>query len=344
MRAGTGVGSGVGVAVGSDVGVGSAVGVGAAGVAVGSAVAATVGAGWTSSGSPESESEHAEDTNASAVNAASSRPRQANMTEATIEPGGAAAGSPTRRVDEGPGRLPAMAPRIWEWIDSHDDEENPLIPAATVILLRDASAGLETLMLRRNSKLSFAEGMWVFPGGKIDAEDHDDAEDAHAAAMNAAVREAKEEGDLSIDLGGLVYYSHWLPPVQSPKRFSTWFFVAPAPDGDVTVDQGEITDHAWWNPGEALERAHDRRIEILPPTWMTLNDLAQYGSVDECLARTAERGPQAFATKIVRTPDGPAATWEEDAAYHNGEHDTPGQRHRLVMMDGPWRLERSLGD
>ena len=50
-----------------------------------------------------------------------------------------------------------MAPRIWEWIDSHDDEQNPLIPAATVILLRDASAGLETLMLRRNSKLSFAE-------------------------------------------------------------------------------------------------------------------------------------------------------------------------------------------
>ena len=29
-------------------------------------------------------------------------------------------------------------------------------------------AGLETLMLRRNSKLEFAGGMWVWPGGRID--------------------------------------------------------------------------------------------------------------------------------------------------------------------------------
>ena len=69
-------------------------------------------------------------------------------------------------------------------------------------------------------------------------------------------------------------------------------------------------------------------------------------AVDRVLEAAAEvqadRGPQTFATKIVRTPDGPAATWEEDAAYGNGEHATPGERHRLVMADGPWRLERSF--
>ena len=112
---------------------------------------------------------------------------------------------------------------------------------------------------------------------------------------DTTVREAKEEGDLTIGLDGLVYHSHWLPPVQSPKRFSTWFFVAEAPAGDVTVDQGEILEHAWWHPTDALERAADRRIEILPPTWMTLHDLAQFATVGDCLARTAERGPLAFA-------------------------------------------------
>ena len=219
----------------------------------------------------------------------------------------------------------------------------PLIPAATVILLRDGDDGLETLLMRRNSKLSFAEGMWVFPGGRIDDDDHPDDGDHHQAARHAAVREAKEEGDLTIDLDGLLYYSHWLPPVQSPKRFSTWFFVAEAPTGDVTVDQGEILEHAWWQPGHALDRAADRRIEILPPTWMTLNDLSQFGSGGRTASpRTAERGPLAFATRIIKTPDGPAATWEEDAAYDNGAHDTPGERHRLVMAEGPWRLERSF--
>jgi 8-oxo-dGTP pyrophosphatase MutT (NUDIX family) len=39
--------------------------------------------------------------------------------------------------------------------------------AATVVLLRDGDDGLETLMLRKNSRLAFG-GMWVFPGGRID--------------------------------------------------------------------------------------------------------------------------------------------------------------------------------
>ena len=45
------------------------------------------------------------------------------------------------------------------------------IPAATVVLLRDGSEGVEVLMLKKNSKITFG-GMWVFPGGKIDPEDY----------------------------------------------------------------------------------------------------------------------------------------------------------------------------
>ena len=37
---------------------------------------------------------------------------------------------------------------------------------------RRAPTGVETLMLRRNSKLAFAGGAWVFPGGRIDPEDY----------------------------------------------------------------------------------------------------------------------------------------------------------------------------
>ena len=50
-------------------------------------------------------------------------------------------------------------------------EPAPLLPAATVLLLRDGAHGLEVLMTRRSMKASFAPGAYVFPGGGIDAAD-----------------------------------------------------------------------------------------------------------------------------------------------------------------------------
>jgi 8-oxo-dGTP pyrophosphatase MutT (NUDIX family) len=48
----------------------------------------------------------------------------------------------------------------------------PIRPAATVILVRDAVAGYEIFMLRRTSSAAFAGGMYVFPGGRVDGDDH----------------------------------------------------------------------------------------------------------------------------------------------------------------------------
>lgn len=47
------------------------------------------------------------------------------------------------------------------------------VPAATVVLVREAESttGIEVLLLLRNSSLAFHGGHWVFPGGRIDAED-----------------------------------------------------------------------------------------------------------------------------------------------------------------------------
>ena len=79
-----------------------------------------------------------------------------------------------------------------------------LVAAATVLLVRDTADGLETLLLRRNSKLGFGGGMWVFPGGRVDPSDHH--ADEEVAARNAAVREAQEEAGLDIDAAGLVAF------------------------------------------------------------------------------------------------------------------------------------------
>ena len=48
----------------------------------------------------------------------------------------------------------------------------PIRPAATVIVVREASSSYEIFMLKRSSKASFASDMYVFPGGRVDADDH----------------------------------------------------------------------------------------------------------------------------------------------------------------------------
>lgn len=51
--------------------------------------------------------------------------------------------------------------------------EGPPAPSATVVLLRDAADGLEVFLLRRHGQSDVLGGAYVFPGGKVDAEDAD---------------------------------------------------------------------------------------------------------------------------------------------------------------------------
>jgi 8-oxo-dGTP pyrophosphatase MutT (NUDIX family) len=215
-------------------------------------------------------------------------------------------------------------------------------PAATVVLVRNAPGGIETLLLRRNSRIAFG-GMWVFPGGRIEEADRLGlaAEDDLDAARRAAVREAHEEAGLALAGHSLVALSHWTPPAAAPKRFLTWFFVAPAPATPVRVDRGEIREHAWMRPAEALARRNALEIELAPPTWVTLEWLAAHGDVDAALAAAAARAPERFATRIRAGSEGPVAVWAGDVAYDTDDVEAPGPRHRLSMLPAGWRYERS---
>ena len=50
---------------------------------------------------------------------------------------------------------------------------NKLIPAATVLIVRNGQSGLEVFMVVRNHQIDFASGALVFPGGKVDKSDYD---------------------------------------------------------------------------------------------------------------------------------------------------------------------------
>lgn len=212
------------------------------------------------------------------------------------------------------------------------EELPPAVPAATVIVVRDTSPGLEVLMLKRSDVGAFAN-FWVFPGGRIDDTDHgaDEIERARAAA----VREAQEEVGLVVDPANTHPYSHWTPPAIQPRRFATWFFVAHWGGDDVRIDGHEIVDHRWMRPLDAI----DAQLPMAPPTIVTLHELAEAGSFS---ATRRTEYPRWVTRPTKSSDDVPVLLWHDDAGYETLDAELPGPRNRLwYPAGGPYRYERT---
>lgn len=236
------------------------------------------------------------------------------------------------------------------WLEGYARRvSKPTVPAATAVLLRDSSGGVETLLLRRNPDLPVMGGVWVFPGGRVDAADRataGDPDDGYEAARFAAVREAEEEAGLRVDPGSLVRFSHWTPPQDFDHQLATWFFLAPAPPGEVQVDGREIAEHVWLTPAEAHRRHEESGgTWFLPPTWVTLHDLQEFATVGDALVAAERTEPRFYETRPAVTAGGEEVVlWEGDAGFETADPDTPGSRHRLwATPEHSWRLERSGG-
>ena len=92
-------------------------------------------------------------------------------------------------------------------------------------------------------------------------------------ANAASMLDLCQAESLTLDLGGLHYFSHWLTPPGTPKRFDTRFFMAQAPAGQVAqADLGEAVELMWLTPQAALDPA--RGLKLLPVTQCTLMVLA----------------------------------------------------------------------
>jgi 8-oxo-dGTP pyrophosphatase MutT (NUDIX family) len=229
----------------------------------------------------------------------------------------------------------------------HPGAERRASPASTVVLLRDGADELEVLMIHRGEGTAFG-GMWAFPGGVIEDDDvpAGTEPDPIPAARRAAARETYEEVGLVVDESSLVYWSHWLPPNDSRRRFSTWFFVAPAgedhADAHVGVDGAEVAAHRWVAPAVALAMQARGDILVAPPTFVTLEQLHRYGDAASAMAAA---DPKRFATEIAFSPDGARiCLWEGDAGYGLADPIVQGPRRRLVMdEDAGWRYLDTVG-
>ena len=232
-----------------------------------------------------------------------------------------------------------LDPAYHDWVAEQHRAGSPVTAAATVVILRDHAGDLEVLMLRRGAEAAFAGGLWVFPGGKIDQEDHGDVADLLAAARTAAVRESAEEASQTIDVDSLVWFAHWVPPQGAKFRFATFFFACRALHEDVEIDPFEISDHAWLRPEEALLRHRAKEIQLAPPTFVTLTYLARADSVAAALDAFRDREPRFYETHVVRTESAMTFLWRPDVGYDTKDLDVEGPRHRIVTGEHGWQFD-----
>jgi 8-oxo-dGTP pyrophosphatase MutT (NUDIX family) len=181
----------------------------------------------------------------------------------------------------------------------HLNTGEPVRPrqAATVILLRGGSDALEVLLVRRTPQARFMGGVWVFPGGAVDAAEGD-GDEAHRAA---AIRELSEEAAITLlDPAALVKFSRWITPAEVQIRFDTHFFLAPIPDGqEPRIDGEECVDLGWFTPDAALAAYRADEIALVFPTIKHLEQLSDFATVETLLAYARGREVQPVQPKVV---------------------------------------------
>lgn len=186
------------------------------------------------------------------------------------------------------------------------------VPAATVVIGRESQAGFEVLLMQRPARGTFANA-WAFPGGRIEPGE---------SIREGAVREVHEEVGLTLDPDALVPLSRWIPPEQLKRRFDTSFFLAGDPGGDITPNPDEVVDWKWATPASVIEQHARGEATLVPPTFITLTVLSQFGSFADAVHHASEHGPETFRTQGV----------PEEGLIVAG-------RHRLTTSSLPWRYE-----
>jgi 8-oxo-dGTP pyrophosphatase MutT (NUDIX family) len=173
----------------------------------------------------------------------------------------------------------------------------PARQAATVILLRGGGEELEVLLVRRTPQARFMGGVWVFPGGAVDAQEGD-GDGAHRVA---AIRELREEAAIALDdPAALVRFSRWITPAQVQVRFDTHFFLAVLPHGQQPqVDGEECVDLGWFTPRAALDAYRAGEIVLVFPTIKHLEQLSEFTSVEALMAHARGREVQAVQPRVV---------------------------------------------
>lgn len=132
----------------------------------------------------------------------------------------------------------------------------------------------------------------------------------------------------------LFYFARWITPRMNPRRWDTRFLVGEVSSGaEVVVDGTETVSATWLTPRAALAAYEAGKIELIPPTVRTLDDLVRFPSVAAVLEDASGRMIRAV------TPEPSQKDGSVSLAYPDNTGRSADPPRRLVLRDGRWRPE-----
>ena len=115
------------------------------------------------------------------------------------------------------------------------------------------------------------------------------------------------ERQLTVRSDLLLPWARWITPEFEPRRFDTFFFVALLPQGQRTRDVSSEADLTMWvRPADIAARAAAGELTMLPPTLVTLGDVAACGGLDRVIAAGATRDVNPVTPRLELDADGEA--------------------------------------
>jgi 8-oxo-dGTP pyrophosphatase MutT (NUDIX family) len=167
-------------------------------------------------------------------------------------------------------------------------------------------------------------GILLASSGSGDAIDFGEASTAerfveHRRRLNAGeltFADLCEVEDLRLATDGLYYFSHWITPEGSPRRYDTRFFVAQMPEGQHALhDDVEVIDSLWTSPTDALRRQAAGEIDMMFPTRKNLEALERFSATTELLDATARAEVPTILPKISVAEQGVRILLPGDEGY-----------------------------
>jgi 8-oxo-dGTP pyrophosphatase MutT (NUDIX family) len=102
----------------------------------------------------------------------------------------------------------------------------------------------------------------------------------------------------------LAAWARWVTPEESPRRYDTVFFAARVPEGQhADAHTTEAVEAAWWHPGEALDRWQDGELQLMAPTFRTLQEIAEHADTAAVLAAAGDREVRPMTPRVRRDGD-----------------------------------------
>ena len=211
-------------------------------------------------------------------------------------------------------------------------------------------------MVRRNDKVAFMAGSYVFPGGRVDEGDRPaantpvpratfkDLSDVEEAAYRAAaVRELAEEANVRISFDDLRPFAHWVTPEIETRRYDTRFFLARMPQGQIARhDEGETTALEWLTPRDAIDRFNRRELLLPPPTYTSIRQLAPRKSIDDVFTWAKGRPIARVMPGFFKDGDVATLTLPGDPTFPAIPDWEVPEETRFVLQDGiRWQPSRA---